>query len=398
MNSPRQSRLQELVRSGRVHPLRPLGAPSTLPSRDTFAHVGATLLRALTSLLPHAQPSSLIVETPGLHEVIKRELSRGRGLGFTRLDVVCPLDVPTQFQLLEVQAGDPSAMGWHDALAELFEEEPTLMPSHRRAFEALTPGRRIAFVVAKDSIVESDHKLLAEHYAQNGWKALVVDPRELHFDGTRLLAHGEPVDAVFRDALDELFLGEFIPGGTALLNAALADAVVVMNPFCSALADDKALLEPLSTPSRWNPELAAVLSAHVPCTRVVRERRADWEGREVDLPDFLRSAREQVVLKPVDGYGGHGITVGPFVSAAAWDTALDDALRRPNRYVAQRYHALPRQQVELLEGSSQESFVVHSLWFHPGLAGAFSRASLQPVVNVHQGGGLAPVFFRPPFG
>ncbi len=389
--------LHALVRSGRVHPLRPLSSASTLPHRDVFAAAGAAILRAVSSLLTHAQPTELMTETPGLLEVIKRELGQGKRLGFTRLDVVCPLENPAQFQLLEVQAGDPSAMGWHDALAEIFEEPPTLMPSHRRALEALTAGRRIAFVVAKDSIVESDHRLLAEHYARHGWKAVVVDPRELRFDGKSLRARGEPVDAVFRDALEELFLGEFAPGGTALLAAARAEAVVVMNPFCAALADDKALLETLSTPSRWSNELARVLAAHVPCTRVVRERRVDWEGEDVDLPDFLRRGREQLVLKPVDGYGGFGITVGPFVSATAWDSALTEALRKPNRYVAQRYHPLPRQPVPLMEGTAAEGFVVHSLWFHPELVGAFSRASMQPVVNVHQGGGLAPVFFRPPF-
>ena len=391
------NRLEALVRSGRVHPLRPLAEPSTLPHRDRFAAAGSAILRAVSSLLPHVQPTELMKETPGLAEVIKRELAQGRRLGFTRLDVVCPLEAPERFHLLEVQAGDPSAMGWHDELAEVFAETPTLMPSHRRTLEALTPGRRIAFVVAKASIVESDHRLLAEHYARNGWAAVVVDPRELRFDGAQLRARGEVVDAVFRDALEELFEGEFTPGGLALLAAVRAEAVVVMNPFCAALADDKALLETLSTPSRWSDELARALAAHVPCTRVVRERRVDWEGSDVDLPDFLRRNREQLVLKPVDGYGGFGITVGPFASASAWDTALAEALRKPNRYVAQRYRPLPRQAVPLMEGPADEGFVVHSLWFHPALVGAFSRASLQPVVNVHQGGGLAPVFFKPPF-
>ena len=182
------ARLEALVASGKVHPLRPLGTPSTLPRRDVFASVGATLLRAVSSLLPTAAPTALMERTPGLLEAMKAELARGQALGFTRLDVVCPADAPEAFQLLEVQAGDPSAMGWHDALAELFDEPPTLMPSHRLAFEALTPGRRIAFVVASGSVVQSDHTLLAEHYAAHGWTALVVDPRELHFDG----AHASP--------------------------------------------------------------------------------------------------------------------------------------------------------------------------------------------------------------
>lgn len=395
------ARLEQLVRMGRVHPLRPLGAAATLPHRDRFAERGAVLLRALASLLPHAVPSPLISSVDGLEAQLRRELAVDAGLGFTRLDVVCPSDAPAAFQLLEFQAGDPSAMGWHDALAEALDGPATLMPSHRRALEALTNGRRIAFVVVKDSIVETDHRLLAEHYAAHGWQACVVDPRELSFDGAHLRARGEVVDAVFRDALDELFVGDFAPGGRALLDATVARAVVTMNPFAAALGDDKALLEPLSTPSRWSRELNEVLQAHVPCTRVVRERRVDWEGREVDLVDFVREAREQLVLKPVDGYGGFGVTVGPFATRVAWDAALGVALQHPGRYVAQRYHPLPKLEVTRLDGTREDALVVHSLWFHPspaeGLVGAFLRASRDPVVNVHQGGGLTPVFFRPPF-
>lgn len=393
------ARLEQLVRMGRVHPLRPLGAPGALPHRDRFAQRGAVLLRALRSLLPHAPTTPLIRGVAGLEALMHRELAEGPGLGFTRLDVVCPAEAPEAFQLLEFQAGDPSAMGWHDALADAFDAPPTLMPSHRQVFEALTGGRRIAFVVVKDSIVESDHRLLAEHYAAHGWQACVVDPRELAFDGTHLRARGEVVDAVFRDALDELFAGDFAPGGRALLAATQARAVVTMNPFAAALGDDKALLEPLSTASRWSRELNEVLQAHVPCTRVVRERRVDWEGRDVDLVDFLREAKDQLVLKPVDGYGGFGVTVGPFATRLAWDAALAGALQHPGGFVAQRYHPLPQQEVTLLDGTPQSSLVVHSLWFHPSdqLVGAFLRASRDPVVNVHQGGGLTPVFFRPPF-
>lgn len=353
------------------------------------------LLRAVTSLLPRAAPTALMKATPGLVEVMNQELARGVGLGFTRLDVACTAD---SFQLLEVQAGDPSGMGYHDALAELFGEPASLLPSHRRTLEALTPGRSIAILVAKGAVLETDHQLMAEHYARHGWQARCVDARELRFEGGLLLARGEAVDAVYRDALDDLFAGDFALGGAALLAAVRAGAVVVMNPFCAGLADDKALLEALSTPSRWSGALGEVLRAHVPCTRVVTERRCDWDGVEVELPAFLRAHREDAVLKPVDGYGGFDITIGSFATTAQWDTALERALGSDGRFVAQRYQPLPRSQVYLLDHEApQEAWVVHSLWFHPTLVGAFTRASSQPVVNVHQGGGLGPVFFTPPF-
>lgn len=360
-----------LYASGRVHPLRPLARVATLPNRERFEALGRPIFESLKGLLRLA-PLPPVLEPYA--DVIELERAAGRLLGFTRFDVVVPPGAPERFQVLEVQAGDPSAMGWHDALCEALHEPPTLMASHRRVFEALTDERRIAFVVVKDSIVESDHRLLAQHYAANGWHAVVADPRELHFDGQHLRARGEPVDAVFRDALDELFVGDFKPGGEALVAALRARAVTVMNPLAAALADDKALLAPLSE----------LHPAHVPQTRVLTPA----------LEAQVRAARAEWVLKPVDGYGGFGIVVGPFVSDAEWNAAVTHALSTPGRFVAQRYVPLPRERVALLDGAETDAFLIHSLWFHPHLAGAFVRASTNPVVNVHQGGGLAPVVFR----
>jgi hypothetical protein len=394
------ARVRALVSSGRIHPLRPLASGFALPPAAAFERVGRVLFEATQALLGEAleHPVPLVRDTPGLVEVLRAELAAGRGLGFTRLDVLSPREDPVAVQLLEVQAGDPSAMGFHDALAVALGEPQSLMPAHRRAFEALTPKRRIAFVVLKGSVVETDHRLLAEHYAAHGWEASCVDPRELRFEQGELRAAGRPVDAVFRDALDELFCGEFAVGGQALLAAVRAGAVVVMNPFVAALADDKSLLEALSTPGRWGGETAAVLAAHVPWTRVVRPREVEWEGARVSLEALLRGRRDALVLKPVDGFGGYGVVVGPFAAAAEWAAAVDAALAKPGSTVVQRYHPLPRARVPLLDGADvrwEEAFVVHSLWFCPGLAGAFCRASARPVVNVHQGGGLTPVFFRP---
>ncbi|MDX2014506.1 MAG: circularly permuted type 2 ATP-grasp protein [Myxococcaceae bacterium] len=338
------------------------------------------------------------LETAGQRVLSSLVTQHGVPLGFTRLDVAFPSADPTTFQLLEVQAGDPSAMGWADALADALGGHATLMPSHRAVFEALTPGRRIAFCVLDGSIVESDHELLREHYASNGWEALRVDPRELSWNGTHLLARGRPVDALFRDALDELFeLPSSRTGGQALRHALAANAVVLMNPLAAAGGDDKSLLEPLSH------ELPAL----VPWTRVVREREVDWNGREVALRELLRDEARELVLKPVDGYGGFGITLGRFVDGPTWQKAVDEALTQPGRFIVQRFTPLPRAHVEILDGRefrTMEAWVVHSLWFHPTpgapsfqLVGGYRRASVAPVVNVHQGGGLGVVCWKRSF-
>lgn len=386
--------LHDLVASGAIHPVRPLAEPGRLTGRGDFARVGAVVLDAVTALLPRAlaaKPAHL-AHYPRLFEVMAHELARGRGLGFTRLDVVCR-DGGKDFTLLEVQAGDPSAMGFHDALAQAFGRAPALMAPHRAWFERLTAERSIAFVVMHGSLGETDHALLAAHYRAHGWDAVVVQPQDLSWDGQRLRALGRPVAAVFRDALDELLVPPHLAGGAALIDAVLADAVVLLNPFVAALADDKALLEPLSSAAGWSAEVAPVLQAVVPWTHVVAERDVDWDGRRLPLRALLEARQTDLVLKPVDGFGGYGVTVGRFATPAQWGAAVAAAFAKPGSVVAQRYQPLPRAVVQTLDGPA-ESFVVHSVWFQPQLTGAFLRASSNPVVNVHQGGGLTPVFFE----
>jgi hypothetical protein len=152
-------------------------------------------------------------------------------LGVTRYDLVYE---PTtgRIAFLEVNAGDPSGMGYADALIEAALALPALAavrerlaiaveplaPSHRRvlldgyrAFErargrepAVRP--RVAFAVAADSTVLADHHALARLHREAGLDASVHDPRAFRWaPGGRLTAEVEVVvgaDAVVEAELD----------------------------------------------------------------------------------------------------------------------------------------------------------------------------------------------------
>lgn len=387
-----------LWKSGAIAPLKPLLAPFPLRRGAELQDALATLERACDTLVARwAEGDRALPEIPLpplVREAAMRDARAGRRLLFSRLDVVCPEDAPSDFSLLELQAGDPSAMGYCDLLSHALGLPQTLMRSHRQHLEARTGGRRIAFVLPDRAPLRADSEALAAHYRAHGWDARVVDPSSLSFDGAWLLAGGAPVDAVYRDALDEL-----LPAGAALLAAHAAGKVTVANPFAAAVADDKAWLEPLSTPSWWDEATWRTLQRHVPCTRVVAERTVDWRGERVELVPFLRANRARLVLKPCDGYGGFGVVVGPFASPETWSRAVLRALAG-ERTVVQQYVPLPRHHLAWLEATGEERsgevFVVHSFWQHAGkLAGGFVRASEAPVVNVHQGGGLGVFQFEP---
>lgn len=387
--------LHALVQSGAVAPMKPLASAWEL--RAPIARAAEALVACVDVLLKRwveRAPGPTLRLYPRLEPLARFDGEAGRRLFSTRLDVVCPPEAPEHFQLLEVQAGDPSAMGWvEQLLGALKLPRWNLADSHRRAVERHTSARRIAFVVVNESIVESDHRALAAHYRAHGWSAVVCDPRKLNFDGETLRADGQPVEVVFRDAIDELFDAPWTSGGEALVAAQRAGRVLVLNPFTATVADDKAWLETLSTRDGWSEEQWELLSRHVPWTRRLTEAHAA----------HARANRSSLVLKPVDGYGGYGVVIGAETSEPGWNAAVDAALTGPKPCVVQRYVPLPRQGVWRLTSDGRAELaslrVVHSFFCHDGaFAGGFVRAAEGAVVNVHQGGGLGPLYLADGFG
>lgn len=339
---------------------------------------------------------------PEARSLAAESLARGEApLGFTRYDVVLEAG-RAGFTVLEVQAGDPSAMGWHDALAAGFDDAPELAGRAHwrgRLVEALrslvlarVPAKAppvVGFVCARESIVRSDHELLRQGFAAAGLDARVVDPRELtRRNGGLFAADGARLDVCVRDTIDELVLEPWSEGGRHLLAAWRAGEVEVLNPFASVVGDDKALVAALSEGvEEFTPAQREVLERVVPWTRVLTPA----------LADEVRARREEFVLKPCDGYGGFGVVVGPAASAGAWDAAVAAALGGPRPFVVQRHVPLPRDAMPDLGATPPgevELNAVGSLWCLNGrLAGAFHRLSPDAVVNVHQGGGFVPAVF-----
>lgn len=326
-----------------------------------------------------------------------------------RLDVIADPAHPERFVVVEVQAGDPSGPGWTDVLWTALAATPgvrdepaplepaALIRAQREAALAvyetwsvahdLRPeaAPHVAFACADDALVRSDHEAFAWLWRRAGAYATVVDPRELVVDDGRVLADGAPVDLLVRDTHDELVLPPFA-ADTGALRALLArDEVCCVNPLRDALLDDKMGLVALTSPAARdlfsNDELGAI-ATHVLPTRALRAVSDDW----------LLTARERLVLKPADGYGGRDVIIGPETAADAWREAVADA--RSRRTVVQDYAPLPRVSLPDTRGDARERYCALSFWLHGGrFSGAYARLSDDPVVNVHRGGGIVPAVF-----
>jgi uncharacterized circularly permuted ATP-grasp superfamily protein len=142
-------------------------------------------------------------------------------------------------------------------------------------------------------------------------------------------------------------------------------------------------------------ELEAIRN-HVPWTRLVREEKSDYFGKEVDLVEYIKSNSNKLVLKPNDDYGGHGITIGWNSEPGAWETALEEALANGDYLVQERVPTAREVFPELTEDGqiefAEQLVDLDPLLFNGKVRSAFTRLSATELANVSSGGGMVPTF------
>jgi carboxylate-amine ligase len=142
-------------------------------------------------------------------------------------------------------------------------------------------------------------------------------------DGERV-----PVDVLYR-RFDEADLGAHVTPSGAPLDVLLGEAVrvgklAVANVPGNGVADDKATY-------RYVPEMIRFYLGEEPVLRSV----PTWLLADGTDLAAVRDRLHELVVKPVDGYGGQGVVFGPLSSAAELAQLQAEVLAAPHRFVAQ---------------------------------------------------------------
>jgi uncharacterized circularly permuted ATP-grasp superfamily protein len=359
----------------------------------------------------------------GLHDAEERLVRLDPG--YARASTASRLDaflLPDSLQFAEYNAESPAGFGYSETLSTVFAALP-VMRRFREQFEvrsfavmdamldALLASYRdwggrasppvMAIVDFRGVPTWSEFEILQARFEASGIPTLVLEPRELTFDGQSLTGGGRRIDLVYRRALVNDVLAH-PEESAALVDAYAARAVCMANTFRCKIPHKKTFFAVLTDPRNdylFSEEDRAVIRRHVPWTRVVRDvRTTTWTGGKVDLLEHVRGNREGFVLKPADEYGGAGVTLGWETSEADWDAALARALAdEESCWIAQeriqvRREVFPR----YLPGGGAEmtSMLVDfaPYLFRGRLAGFLARLSATGLANVTSGGGQTPVF------
>jgi len=313
----------------------------------------------------------------------------------------------------EYNAETPAGGAYNDVLTEVFFGLPIMrefmrtwdlrpLPARHDVLHALLDAYaqwsgtrnvpRIAIVDWSDVPTRSEFLLFQDYFARQGVDCIIVDPREVTYDGKRLRsAHGD-IDLVYkRVLLTELVEREGLDH--AVLRAVRDRAVCMVNPPSCKILHKKASLAVLHderNAALFDADESQAIAASIPWTRVVEERRTIHEGQEVDLLPFIEDHRDQLVLKPNDEYGGKGIVLGWEADNDTWATTIKTALAEP--YIVQQRIALPTEPYpSVVDGCVvfPERMVDTAPYVAYGdhVDGCLTRLATAALLNVTAGGG-----------
>lgn len=404
-------------RAGLVHGDRPLcRVLSPLVVRDALwtriRRAAELVLAAAERLVGHALGDPGLARLLGVTEAERPLLALEPGyagaLVVARLDMVFVADDdPAAFAFLELNADSPAGITDQMAVEATLHALPAVraalascpsapVASLRALRDALCEtyrrwgGRgvpRVVLVDWPDVGTSAEQDLVRRALVADGVAAALATPDALRWDGRRLSAGGVPVDLVYRRLIAQE-LRTRLDVGHPLLQALRAGAVCMANPLRSSLANRKSIFAALRDPA-WadllTPAERAAVAAHVPWTRGL-----GLGGDDAALCAVARRRRADLVCKPNEDYGGHGVVLGWTASDAEWDAALARGVAEgavlQERVVARRlrFPTLDREGVRWQE----LGFDLNPFLFGGRAEGAMVRVSDGPLSNVSAGGGV----------
>lgn len=323
-----------------------------------------------------------------------------------------------EFNFVEYNAESPGGLAYGDALAEAFSAMPIMqefssrysfrrIPIRPRVFNTLLETYHrwggsglpnIAIVDWEGVSTYNEFLLMKAHFESQGCKVKIADPGELDYRAGKLYAGDFQIDLVYKRVVIFELMNRF---GLKhpLIDAVRDAAVCCANGFGVQMLYKKVIFALASDPLysyMFEPEVVAALNRHIPWTRKVKECKTVYQGREVDLMEFIADNRDRLVIKPSGEYGGRGVTLGWECDADYWLNALKDALN--GSYIVQERVPLGREVYpSIIDGELRfdERYLDLDpyVWQEEQIEGCGVRLSSLALLNVTAGGGSATPMF-----
>jgi len=339
-----------------------------------------------------------------------------------------------ELYFVEYNADSPGGLSYGDVLGELFLElEPmrrfaqshhvqgyavrrhmhrTLIDCYRdwslQKGQSPVAQPNIAIVDWRTVRTRNEFILSSQIFEAQGSSVRIVDPDELVLRDGRLWVDDFAIDIVYKRVVVNEFINRYPDPDQLmahpLVEAVAEDAVCIVNHFNCQLLYNKVIFALLSDEENahyLSRDEQAVVANHLPWTRLVTDRQTRYGDqvygdREIDLIDFIRRHKDDLVLKPIREYGGAGVLLGWEMDAASWEAGLAASMQTP--FIVQKRVPIPQEKFPVyaegeLQFVSRMMDVDPYVWRGQNVAHAGVRLASSSLLNVSAGGGSAVPLF-----
>jgi len=426
-NFLKEVRAAKLTFGDRVHCpfLRPVFlSPQDEERMRKVAETIATIAERLTNAA--LEDGSLFEQfhlRPEEERLARMKSGAGPASTASRLDAFL---LPESLRFTEYNGESPAGAGYSERLSDIFRGLP-IMEEFKKRFEVHSyplsaklldalmstyvdwggqaKRPQIAIVDWKEVPTWSEFEILKERFEKMGIPVVLADPRELEFDGKQLAAHGKTIELLYRRVL----INDIVARPKeceALVKAYEAGAVCVANNFRCKIPHVKAFFAVLTDEKNtryFSDGERKLIQRHIPWTRVVADVKTQYGGEPVELLEYMRRNRKNLVMKPSDEYGGKGVTLGWEVEKSEWDGAIQQAVangkgaKGQGCWIVQERIPMRRGVFPYIGKGNKVEFKNMLVDFAPYLfrgrvAGYLTRLSTTSLANVTSGGGQIPSF------
>jgi carboxylate-amine ligase len=289
-------------------------------------------------------PEWLVQHSPGYRSAGTAPAPSMRRAQVCGFDIV--RDKDGRWLVLEDNLRVPSGVGYaistrrlmRQVFPELFENTSLLDPEQipallRRALEESAPpkaaGNEPSIVVLSEGPTDSayfEHRMLADAMGValvEPSALLVSEGKAWHVEGQRR----SRVDVIYLRMDDQLARRQGANGavlGPQLVSAVRAQTLTLANALGNGVADDKAIYS-------YVPKFIQYYLGELP----LLEQVPTYHCSDPEQRDMVLSRLEELVVKPVDGYGGLGVVVGPRATEEELTQTRVLLAEQPDRWIAQ---------------------------------------------------------------
>ncbi|CAN5550478.1 hypothetical protein BH09ACT7_BH09ACT7_10400 [soil metagenome] len=269
----------------------------------------------------HISGTDLVCDGPGSWKVLEDNLRIPSGAAYAMVNR----------RLLDKHVPE---LGRPDGVGDV-EEVPRLLLETLRAAAPTGAGADPAVVLLSAGWEDSawfEHTFLAEQMG-----IPLVQSADLSVRGGKMLRHSGSdtyqVDVVYARIDEDMLLSstghDGTPLRTGMLSAVAASALTIANGLGNGIGDDKAIYS-------YVPAMIEYYLGEKP----LLDQVPTWTCAERNQRDYVLDHLDELVVKPIDGFGGNGVLIGPDASEEQLAMRRRELATHPERYIAQEVVAL----------------------------------------------------------